>query len=141
MKRYKHYVLALLASCALAGNAQAGNETETGETLAASNASASSTLAAAVENLPDWSKDLMSRIQLHGYAQGGYNYSHKGGEDTNTFEIKRVLFWANAQITDRWSFLFMHDFSSVVQEYYTDYRLTNNKALTVRLDYFLQMKS
>lgn len=136
MKRYKHYVLALLASCALAGNAQAGNETETEETPAASNASASSTLAAAVENLPDWSKDLMSRIQLHGYAQGGYNYSHKGGEDTNTFEIKRVLFWANAQITDRWSFLFMHDFSSVVQEYYTDYRLTNNKALTVRLGQF-----
>lgn len=30
----------------------------------------------------------------------------------------------------------MHDFSSVVQEYYTDYRLTNNKALTVRLGQF-----
>jgi hypothetical protein len=30
----------------------------------------------------------------------------------------------------------MHDFSSVVQEYYTDYRFTNNKALTVRLGQF-----
>ena len=81
-------------------------------------------------------QDLASRIQLHGYAQGGFNYTHKGGEDTQTFELKRVLFWANAQITDRWSFLFMHDFSSVVQEFYTDYRLTRNKALTVRLGQF-----
>lgn len=84
----------------------------------------------------DMLKDLSERIQLHGYAQGGFNYTHKGGEDTQTFELKRVLFWANAQITDRWSFLFMHDFSSVVQEFYTDYRITNNKALTVRLGQF-----
>ncbi len=84
----------------------------------------------------DWMKDLAKRIQLHGYAQGGFNYTHKAGEDTPTFELKRVLFWANAQITDRWSFLFMHDFSSVVQEFYTDYRISNNKALTVRLGQF-----
>jgi hypothetical protein len=83
-----------------------------------------------------WVKDLASRIQLHGYAQGGYNYTRKNGTDTNTFELKRVLFWANAQITDRWSFLFMHDFSSVVQEFYTDFRVTNNKALTVRVGQF-----
>ena len=25
-----------------------------------------------------WVKDLASRIQLHGYAQGGYNYTHQG---------------------------------------------------------------
>ncbi len=81
-------------------------------------------------------KELTDRVQLHGYAQGGFNYTHKGGEDTPTFELKRILFWANAQITDRWSFLFMHDFSSVVQEFYTDYRFTNNKALTVRLGQF-----
>ena len=81
-------------------------------------------------------KELTDRIQMHGYAQGGFNYNHKGGEDTQTFEIKRVLFWANAQITDRCSFLFMHDFSSVVQELYTDYRFFNNKALTVRLGQF-----
>ena len=81
-------------------------------------------------------QDLASRIQLHGYAQGGFNYTHKAAEDVSTFELKRVLFWANAQITDRWSFLFMHDFSSVVQEFYTDYRITRNKALTVRLGQF-----
>ena len=88
------------------------------------------------EKAPDWMKDVADRIQLHGYAQGGYTFTHKGGKNTNTFDIKRVLFWANARITDRWSFLFMHDFSSVVQEFYTDYRLTRNKALTVRLGQF-----
>lgn len=84
----------------------------------------------------DWLKDMAERIQLHGYAQGGFNYTHQGGEDKGTFELKRALFWANAQITDRWSFLFMHDFSSVVQEFYTDFRITRNKALTVRLGQF-----
>ena len=83
-----------------------------------------------------WFQDISSRIKLHGYAQAGYTYSHRGGQNTNTFDLKRVLFWAEAKITDRWSFLFMHDFSSVVQEYYTDYRLTRNNALTVRLGQF-----
>lgn len=86
--------------------------------------------------MDDLLKGLDQRIKLHGYAQGGYFYNNKDGENVNSFEIKRVLFWANAQITDRWSFLFMHDFSSVVQEYYTDYRVTNNNALTVRLGQF-----
>ena len=83
-----------------------------------------------------WFQELQSRIKLHGYAQAGYTYSHQGGQDKNTFDLKRVLFWAEAKITDRWSFLFMHDFSSVVQEYYTDYRFTKNKALTVRFGQF-----
>ena len=83
-----------------------------------------------------WVKELTSRIQLHGYAQGGYNYTHQNGTNTNTFELKRVLFWADAQITDRWSFLFMHDFSSVVQEFYTDFRISKDNALTVRLGQF-----
>jgi hypothetical protein len=85
------------------------------------------------EDLPG---ELSGRIKLHGYAQGGYSYSQKGEQIISTFELKRVLFLADAQITDRWSFLFMHDFSSVVQEYYTEYRFTNNKALTVRLGQF-----
>ena len=68
-----------------------------------------------------WLKDIADRVSLHGYAQGGFNYTHQNGEDKGTFELKRTLFWVDAQITDRWSFLFMHDFSSVVQEYYTDY--------------------
>ena len=95
-----------------------------------------SSTAAMGQSVPDMLGDISNRIQLHGYAQGGINYTHQDGVDANTFDIKRVLFWANAQITDRWSFLFMHDFSSVVQEFYTDYRITKNKALTVRVGQF-----
>ena len=85
---------------------------------------------------PDWLKELTSRITLNGYAQGGWSYQDPNGEKTNAYNLKRTLLWAKARITDRWSFLFMHDFSSVVQEYYTNYRLTRNKALTVRLGQF-----
>ena len=88
------------------------------------------------DNSTDWLADVANRIQLHGYAQGGFNYTHQNATDVNTFELKRTLFWANAKITDRVSFLFMHDFSSVVQEYYMDYRVSNNKALTVRMGQF-----
>jgi hypothetical protein len=85
---------------------------------------------------PDWMKDLTSRITLNGYAQGGWSYQDPNGVKSNSYNLKRTLLWAKAQITDRWSFLFMHDFSSVVQEFYTDYRVTNDKALTVRLGQF-----
>ena len=81
---------------------------------------------------------LASRIELHGYAQGGFEYNNQkyAADEANTFNIKRVLFWAKANVTDRWSFLFMHDFKSVVQEFYTDYRLTRGKEMTVRLGQF-----
>ena len=95
-----------------------------------------SSVAAMGQQNTDWLKDVADRIQLHGYAQGGFNYTHSDGNDVNTYELKRTLFWANAKITDRVSFLFMHDFSSVVQEYYMDYRFSRNKALTVRLGQF-----
>jgi len=90
------------------------------------------------KNAPDWALDVASRIKLHGYAQGGYTWKHSdvSGKTTNAFDTKRTLFWAEAQITDRWSFLFMHDFNSIVQEFYTDFRITKNKALTVRLGQF-----
>ena len=84
----------------------------------------------------DWMKDLTSRITLNGYAQGGWSYQDIGGQKTNSYNLKRTLLWAKARITDRWSFLFMHDFSSVVQEFYTDYRVSNDKALSVRLGQF-----
>lgn len=80
--------------------------------------------------------DLTKRIQLHGYAQAGFTSTYNNGVNNNTFDVKRVLMWANAQITDKWSFLFMHDFSSVVQEFYTDFRITHNKALTIRFGQF-----
>ena len=84
----------------------------------------------------DWMKDFTSRITLNGYAQGGWSYQDPNGKATNSYNLKRTLLWAKARITDRWSFMFMHDFSSVVQEYYTDYRISNDNALTVRLGQF-----
>jgi len=84
----------------------------------------------------DWTKDFTSRITLNGYAQGGWSYQDQNDTKTNSYNLKRTLLWAKARITDRWSFMFMHDFSSVVQEYYTDYRISNDKALTVRMGQF-----
>ena len=84
----------------------------------------------------EWMKDLTSRITFNGYAQGGWSYQDPGDVKTNSYNLKRTLLWAKARITDRWSFLFMHDFSSVVQEFYTDYRITKDNSLTVRLGQF-----
>ena len=84
----------------------------------------------------DWSKPFTERITLNGYAQGGWAYQDPNGEKTNSYNLKRTLLWGKARITDRWSFLFMHDFSSVVQEFYTDYRVSNDRSLTVRLGQF-----
>lgn len=84
----------------------------------------------------NWLKELTDRIELHGYAQGGYAWNDANGKQTNDFNLKRTLFWAKARITDRWSFLFMHDFSSVVQEYYMDYRFSNDNSFSVRLGQF-----
>ena len=86
--------------------------------------------------VPSWAATLSESMELHGYAQAGYTWRHQNGANTNTFDIKRVLFWAKANVTERWSFLFMHDFSSVVQEFYTDYRFTHGKELIVRLGQF-----
>lgn len=84
----------------------------------------------------DWREELSGRITLNGYAQGGYSFQDEEGRETNDFNLKRTLLWAKARITDRWAFLFMHDFSSVVQEFYTDFQLSSDKSLTVRLGQF-----
>ena len=81
----------------------------------------------------DWMNELTQRITFNGYAQGGWSWQDAGGHQQNSYNLKRTLLWAKARITDRWSFLFMHDFSSVVQEFYTDFRITKNNALNVRL--------
>ena len=86
--------------------------------------------------VPSWAATLSESMELHGYAQAGYTWRHQNEANTNTFDIKRVLFWAKANVTERWSFLFMHDFSSVVQEFYTDYRFTCGKELSVRFGQF-----
>ena len=96
----------------------------------------SSTAAMGQSAATDWMQELKNRITINGYAQAGYAYSDQNGQTSSSYNLKRTLLWGKARITDRWSFLFMHDFSSVVQEYYTDFRITNNKALTVRLGQF-----
>jgi hypothetical protein len=88
------------------------------------------------QTAPDWAKNFTERITFNGYAQGGWSYQDANDVKTNSYNLKRTLLWAKARITDRWSFLFMHDFSSVVQEFYTDYRITKDNALTVRLGQF-----
>ncbi len=98
--------------------------------------SSSHALAQKSEDKSDWTKELTSRITLNGYAQAGWSYQDRNGEKTNSYNLKRTLLWAKARITDRWSFLFMHDFNSEVQEFYLDYRVTNNDALHVRLGQF-----
>ena len=36
-----------------------------------SETNSSATLISAIQNAPDWTKDLANRIKVHGYAQGG----------------------------------------------------------------------
>lgn len=86
--------------------------------------------------VPTWATNLTESFELHGYAQAGYTWKHTEKEDVNTFDLKRVLFWAKANVTDRCSVLFMHDFSSEVQEFYTDFRLSSGKQLNVRFGQF-----
>ena len=50
----------------------------------------------------DWMKDLTSRIQFNGYAQGGWSYQDPQGVKSNSYNLKRTLLWAKARITDRW---------------------------------------
>ena len=88
------------------------------------------------QKIPAWVTTLSERLELHGYAQAGYTWKHQEDVHSNSFDLKRVLFWAKANVTDRWSFLFMHDFSSVVQEFYTDYRFLPKKELNVRFGQF-----
>lgn len=93
-----------------------------------------------VQQEKNWLQDFTNRIQFNGYAQGGYAwqdaYTNGRRQHENSFNLKRTLLWAKARITDRWSFLFMHDFSSVVQEFYTDFRVTRNDALHIRVGQF-----
>lgn len=79
---------------------------------------------------------LLDRIELHGYAHAGYVYQDDGDETTSSFNLKRALLWGKANITDRWFFQFMYDFSSEVQEYYCDYRFSKGKQLNVRFGQF-----
>ena len=95
-------------------------------------------MGAQTEKEDSWAKQLSERIEVHGFIQAGYTATNEERETvrTNTFDMKRSLLFAKARITDRWSFLFMTDFNSQVQEYYTDYRVSQGKGLTVRFGQF-----
>ena len=84
----------------------------------------------------DWAVDVASRIQVHGYAQGGYDFQNIKGNVTNTFKFRRAYFWVNGKLTDRWSVLFMMELGGIVHEFYTDFRVTKNNLMTVRLGQF-----
>ncbi|MBQ9202494.1 MAG: porin [Bacteroidales bacterium] len=88
------------------------------------------------ETAENWQEELSSRITLNGYAQGGFEWQDMDGNSTNSFVLKRVLVWAKARITDRWSFLVMHNFSGSLLEYYTDLRLTSDQAISFRIGQF-----
>lgn len=78
---------------------------------------------------------LKERITLSGYAQVGYTYNDANGPD-NTFDVKRIIFMADAKITNQWSCYFMYDFAGGgnLLEVYTDYKFLPQ--LTARLGQF-----
>lgn len=72
------------------------------------------------------------KLHINGYAQGGYDYN--SSDNSNSFNFKRAIVWAKADITPRWSFLYMHDFKNSTLEYYTAYSF--GKGLNVRMGQF-----
>lgn len=81
--------------------------------------------------------DLVGRIHINGYAQAGYDYASQDNE--NTFSFKRAIMWARVDITDRWSFLYMHDFKNSSLDCYTTYKV--HPALNLRLGQFKNLLS
>lgn len=79
--------------------------------------------------------NLLSKVKFTGYAHAGYEYDDTD-PTTSTFNIKRAILWCDAKITDRWSMRFMYNFCSDVQDFYTDFRITNGPELSVRVGQF-----
>lgn len=80
-----------------------------------------------------WAGAVGSRLKVTGYAQAGYNATlNEKANNTNSFEMRRVILMVGANITPNFFAFFMHDFKSgSMQEYYMEYRM--NKAFNVRL--------
>lgn len=80
-----------------------------------------------------WASVVGSRLKVTGYAQAGYNATlNEKANNTNSFEMRRVILMVGANITPNFFAFFMHDFKSgSMQEYYMEYRM--NKAFNVRL--------
>ncbi|MBO6216923.1 MAG: porin, partial [Prevotella sp.] len=84
----------------------------------------------------EWINTIKEHVSINGYAHAGYAYSDANGKTKSDFNLKRTLLWAKVKVTDRLTALFMHDFNSEVQEYWADYRVTNNDALHVKFGQF-----
>lgn len=84
----------------------------------------------------EWVNTIKEHVSINGYAHAGYAYSDTNGKTKSDFNLKRTLLWAKVKVTDRLTALFMHDFNSEVQEYWADYRVTNNDALHVKFGQF-----
>lgn len=82
-----------------------------------------------LNNVAKTVKNLADSIEIHGYIQGGYDY--QSSDNANTFDFKRAIVWAKANITDKWSFMYMHNFKASTLEFYTTYSFC--KAFNVRL--------
>lgn len=89
--------------------------------------------------LNDIVNTLKERISLAGYAQVGYTYENTNEKNTNTFDIKRVIFMARGKITDKWSCYFMYSFANTgkILEAYTEYKFLPE--LTARIGQFKTM--
>lgn len=76
------------------------------------------------KDLKYWANTVASRLKVTGYAQAGYTATMpKEGENTNTFDMKRVVLMVGAEITPQFYAFFMHEFKSKdMQEYYMEYR-------------------
>jgi len=60
---------------------------------------------------------LLNRVKLSGYGQVGYTYnSNDGGQKkstpTNTFDLKRIMFVAEAEVFNNMTMFFMYDFGA-----------------------------
>lgn len=70
---------------------------------------------------------LLEHVDLSGYGQFGYTYNSYEpgtGKPANTFDIKRIMFVANAEIIKNLTVGFMFDFSTAKpHEYWGEYRV------------------
>ncbi|MCD8166634.1 MAG: hypothetical protein LUE93_11285 [Bacteroides sp.] len=66
----------------------------------------------------------LERVRFSGYGQVVYYYSdEKGVNASNSFDIKRLMFTADARLTGKWNVFFLYDFGarSKMNEYWTEY--------------------
>lgn len=81
---------------------------------------------------------LMDKVSLTGYGQVGYTYNSftpATGKESNTFDIKRIIFIANAEVFRNMNMYIMYDFATAtLHEYWGEY--TFHKAFKVKLGQF-----